>query len=97
MAGDELEQLIRQNVGPRLSQAQMLLKENHNVKAQQEFKEQLAKLQGDLKESQAENLRLASRIELLESEKSGLLSHLTAIQKVSSLEMLNASAKSGIP
>lgn len=84
MAGDELEQLIRQNAGPRLSQAQMLLKENHNVKAQQEFKEQPAKLQGDLNESQAENLRLASRIELLESEKSGILSQLTAIQKVSS-------------
>ena len=82
LAVDELETLIRQSIGSRFSQAQTILKENHTAKALQELKEQLTKLQGDLKEARAENLRLTNRVAQLESDKSGLLSQLTALQQV---------------
>ena len=56
LAVDELAQLIRQAVEPRPSQAQKLMQENHSARALQDLQEQIAKLQGDLKEAQAETL-----------------------------------------
>lgn len=82
LAVEELEQLIRQTVGSRLSQAQMLLKESRSVNVHQDLQGQTTKLQGDLKQANVENLRLTNRIGLLEAENSGLLSQLAALQQV---------------
>jgi len=80
---DELELLIRQSVAARLNRPRLSANENQAAKGFQDLQEQMAILQGELKEAQAQNIDLTERIKALEFEKSGLQSQLAALQQVS--------------
>lgn len=80
---DELEQLVRQQVGNRLHQVQRLLNDSQAAQRVQNLREQLEKLITQNEELQKENKQLQDRINRLESEKIDLLDQLAALRAVS--------------
>ena len=59
---DELEALVRQNIGNRLYQAQSLLKESQTARSVQSLPDQLEKLREQIEGLQRENVQLRSKI-----------------------------------
>jgi len=80
---DELEQLVRQQVGNRLHQVQRLLNDSQNAQRVQNLHDQLEKLITQNEELQKENKQLQDRINRLEAEKIDLLDQLAAMHAVS--------------
>jgi multidrug efflux pump subunit AcrA (membrane-fusion protein) len=83
---DELEQLVRQQVGNRLHQAQSLLKESQTAQRVQNLRDQLEKLIAQVDELRQENKQLQDQINQLQAEKIDHLNQLAALQAVSSQE-----------
>jgi hypothetical protein len=83
---DELEQLVRQQVGNRLHQAQGLLKESQSAQRVQNLRDQLEKLIAQAEELRQGNRRFQDQINLLEAEKIDHLNRLAALQTVSTQE-----------
>jgi len=83
---DELEQLVRQQVGNRLHQAQSLLKESQTAQRVQNLREQLEKLIAQVDELRQENKQLQDQINQLQAEKIDHLNQLAALRAVSSQE-----------
>ena len=79
---DELEQLVRQQVGNRLHQAQSLLNESQNAQRVQNLRDQVEKLAARTDELQKENKRLQDQLNQLEAEKIDHLNQLAALQAV---------------
>ena len=80
---DELEQLVRQQVGNRLHQVQRLLNDSQTAQRVQNLRDQLEKLIAQNEELQKENKQLQDRINRLEAEKIDLLDQLAALRAVS--------------
>src|SRR5690606_29568917 len=80
---DELEQLVRQQVGNRLHHVQRLLNDSQAAQRVQNLRDQLEKLITQNEELQKENKQLQDRINRLEAEKIDLLDQLTALRAVS--------------
>lgn len=80
---DELEQLVRQQVGNRLHQAQSLLKESKTAQRVQNLRDQLEKLIAQVDELRQENKQLQDQINHLQAEKIDHLNQLTALRAVS--------------
>jgi len=80
---DELEQLVRQQVGNRLHQVQRMLNESQTAQRVQNLREQLEKMIAQNEELQKENRQLQDRINRLEAEKIDLLDQLAALRAVS--------------
>jgi len=80
---DELEQLVRQQVGNRLHHVQRLLNDSQTAQRVQNLREQLEQLIAQNEELQKENKQLQDRINRLEAEKIDLLDQLTALRAVS--------------
>jgi predicted nuclease with TOPRIM domain len=83
---DELEQLVRQQVGNRLHQAQSLLKESQTAQRVQNLRDQLEKLITQVDELRQENKQLQDQINQLQAEKIDHLNQLAALHAVSSQE-----------
>ncbi len=102
---DELEQLVRQQVGNRLHQAQSLLNESQTAQRIQNLRDQLEKLAAQADELRKENKRLQVQINHLETEKVDLLNQLAALRRVSpeerqtivAVEPINTSQEGNTP
>jgi uncharacterized protein (UPF0335 family) len=81
---DELEQLVRQQVGNRLHQAQSLLKESQTAQRVQNLRDQLEKLIAQVEVLRQENKQLQDQINQLQAEKIDHLNQLAALRAVSS-------------
>lgn len=79
---DELEQLVRQQVGNRLHHVQGLLNDSQAAQRVQNLRDQLEKLMAQNEELQKENRQLQDRINRLEAEKIDLLDQLAALRAV---------------
>jgi len=79
---DELEQLVRQQVGNRLHHVQRLLNDSQAAQRVQNLREQLEKLMAQNEELQKENRQLQDQINHLEAEKTDLLNRLAALGAV---------------
>jgi regulator of replication initiation timing len=79
---DELEQLVRQQVGNRLHHVQRLLNDSQAAQRVQNLREQLEKLMAQNEELQKENRQLQDQINHLETEKTDLLNRLAALGAV---------------
>ena len=80
---DELEQLVRQQVGNRLHQVQRLLNDSQAAQRFQNLLEQLEKMIAQNEELQKENKQLQDRINRLDAQKIDLLDQLAALRAVS--------------
>lgn len=80
---DELELLVRQQVGNRLHHVQRLLNDSQTAQRVQNLRDQLEKLIAQNEELQKENKQLQDRINRLEAEKIDLLDQLAALRAVS--------------
>lgn len=95
---DELEQLVRQQVGNRLHQVQRLLSDSQVAQRVQNLREQLEKLIAQNEELQKEKEQLQDRINRLDAEKIDLLDQLAALRAASQEQRLTmAEQKSDIP
>ena len=79
---DELEQLVRQQVGNRLHHVQRLLNDSQAAQRVQNLRDQLEKLMAQNEELQKENRQLQDQINHLETEKTDLLNRLAALGAV---------------
>lgn len=86
---DELEQLVRQQVGNRLHSVQRLLNDSQVAQRVQNLREQLEKKIAQTDELQKENKQLQDRINRLEAEKIDLLDQLAALRAVSQEQRQN--------
>ncbi|WP_157235383.1 hypothetical protein [Bellilinea caldifistulae] len=94
---DELEQLVRQQVGNRLHQVQRLLNDSQTAQRLQNLREQLEKLIAQNEELQKENKQLQDRINRLDAKKIDMLDQLAALRAVSQeKQQIMAEQKSGI-
>ena len=80
---DELEQLVRQQVGNRLHHVQRLLNDSQTARRVQNLRDQLEKLIAQNEELQKENRQLQDRVNRMEAEKIDLLSQFAALRAVS--------------
>lgn len=102
---DELEQLVRQQVGNRLHQAQSLLKESQSAQRVQNLRDQLEKMAVHADELRKENKQLQDQNNQIEAEKIDLLNQLAALRAVSQAERqtdavdgpIDSSSDGGVP
>ena len=80
---DELEQLVRQQVGNRLHHVQRLLNDSQTARRAQNLRDQIEKLIAQNEELQKENRQLQDRINRMEAEKIDLLGQFAALRAVS--------------
>jgi regulator of replication initiation timing len=80
---DELEHLVRQQVGNRLHNYQSLLNDSQTAQRVQNLRTQVEKLISQVDELRKDNQELQNRINHLEAEKIDLLNQISALQAVS--------------
>jgi hypothetical protein len=83
---DELEHLVRQQVGNRLHNYQSLLNDSQTAQRVQNLRSQVEKLIPQVDELRKDNQELQNRINHLEAEKIDLLNQISALQAVSKVD-----------
>jgi|GEM_PF-2886877 len=83
---DELEKLVRQQIGSRLHQVQSLLKESQSTQRVEALREQVEKMIDQAERSKEEGKRLQDQINRLEAEKIDLLNQLAALRAITQAE-----------